>query len=252
MARLAVPVIVVCIGEGGSGGALALGVGNTVLMLENAVYSVISPESCAAIIYRDSGQGRAGRGRAAADRAKTCWSWADRRHRSRAARRRAGRSAMRRPEFLRQHLLARLDELTRPEPRPAGGTPLRQVPPDGEFLRVKKTIWMAIAFAVVVLGFLVFSSFRHDRVRCRGLHDVQRRTRLPHGAGADREGRAAHGHHNACAQLASGVTEPISARTRRPIGALADAVIPNASDPSAKSAYASVYGWHRAERPGVK
>src|SRR5579863_7737582 len=54
MARLAVPVICVCIGEGGSGGALALGVGNHVLMLENAVYSVISPESCAAIIYRDS------------------------------------------------------------------------------------------------------------------------------------------------------------------------------------------------------
>src|SRR6185369_3264389 len=56
MSRLTVPVIVVCIGEGGSGGALALGVGNTVLMLENAVYSVISPESCAAIIYRDSGK----------------------------------------------------------------------------------------------------------------------------------------------------------------------------------------------------
>jgi len=56
MARLAVPVVVVCIGEGGSGGALALGVGNTVLMFENAVYSVISPESCASIIYRDSGK----------------------------------------------------------------------------------------------------------------------------------------------------------------------------------------------------
>ena len=56
MARLATPVISVCIGEGGSGGALALGVGNVVLMLENAVYSVISPESCAAIIYRDSGK----------------------------------------------------------------------------------------------------------------------------------------------------------------------------------------------------
>jgi acetyl-CoA carboxylase carboxyl transferase subunit alpha len=54
MARLHVPVISVCIGEGGSGGALALGVANHVLMLENAVYSVISPESCAAIIYRDS------------------------------------------------------------------------------------------------------------------------------------------------------------------------------------------------------
>ncbi len=54
MARLGVPVIVVVIGEGGSGGALALGIGNRIYMLENAVYSVISPESCAAIIYRDS------------------------------------------------------------------------------------------------------------------------------------------------------------------------------------------------------
>ena len=54
MARLAVPVICVCIGEGGSGGALALGVGNHVLMMENSVYSVISPESCAAIVWRDS------------------------------------------------------------------------------------------------------------------------------------------------------------------------------------------------------
>jgi acetyl-CoA carboxylase carboxyl transferase subunit alpha len=54
MSRLPVPIISVCIGEGGSGGALALGVANHVLMLENAVYSVISPESCAAIIWRDS------------------------------------------------------------------------------------------------------------------------------------------------------------------------------------------------------
>jgi acetyl-CoA carboxylase carboxyl transferase subunit alpha len=54
MSRLSTPVIVICIGEGGSGGALALGVGNRVFMLENAVYSVISPESCAAIIWRDS------------------------------------------------------------------------------------------------------------------------------------------------------------------------------------------------------
>jgi len=57
MARLETPVIVTCIGEGGSGGALALGVGNVVLMMENAIYSVISPESCAAIIWRDAGQG---------------------------------------------------------------------------------------------------------------------------------------------------------------------------------------------------
>ncbi len=57
MARLGTPIIVVVIGEGGSGGALALGVGNRVLMLENSIYSVISPESCAAIIYRDAAQG---------------------------------------------------------------------------------------------------------------------------------------------------------------------------------------------------
>ena len=50
------PVIAVVIGEGGSGGALAIGVANRVYMLENAYYSVISPESCAAIIYRDSGK----------------------------------------------------------------------------------------------------------------------------------------------------------------------------------------------------
>jgi acetyl-CoA carboxylase carboxyl transferase subunit alpha len=56
MSRLGVPIIVVVIGEGGSGGALGIGVGNTVLMLENAIYSVISPESCAAIIYRDAGK----------------------------------------------------------------------------------------------------------------------------------------------------------------------------------------------------
>jgi acetyl-CoA carboxylase carboxyl transferase subunit alpha len=56
MSRLRVPVITVVIGEGGSGGALGLGVANRVYMLENAYYSVISPESCAAIIYRDSGR----------------------------------------------------------------------------------------------------------------------------------------------------------------------------------------------------
>lgn len=54
MSELTVPVICACIGEGGSGGALAVGVGNAVLILENGVYSVISPESCAAIVWRDA------------------------------------------------------------------------------------------------------------------------------------------------------------------------------------------------------
>lgn len=56
MAKLRVPVIVTVIGEGGSGGALAIGVGDRVLMLENAIYSVISPEGCAAILWKDSSQ----------------------------------------------------------------------------------------------------------------------------------------------------------------------------------------------------
>src|SRR5580700_3778198 len=56
MSRLGVPVVTIVIGEGGSGGALGLGIANRVYMLENAYYSVISPESCAAIIYRDSGK----------------------------------------------------------------------------------------------------------------------------------------------------------------------------------------------------
>jgi acetyl-CoA carboxylase carboxyl transferase subunit alpha len=56
MSRLGVPVIAIVIGEGGSGGALGIGIANRVYMLENAYYSVITPESCAAIIYRDSGK----------------------------------------------------------------------------------------------------------------------------------------------------------------------------------------------------
>ena len=53
MAGLTVPIIVTVTGEGGSGGALALGVGDRVLMFEHAVYSVISPEGCAAILWKD-------------------------------------------------------------------------------------------------------------------------------------------------------------------------------------------------------
>ena len=56
MAKLEVPVVAVVIGEGGSGGALALGVADRVLMMENAIYSVISPEGCASILWKDPTQ----------------------------------------------------------------------------------------------------------------------------------------------------------------------------------------------------
>jgi len=54
MSALQTPIICIVLGEGGSGGALGIGLGDRILMLENAIYSVISPEGCAAILFRDS------------------------------------------------------------------------------------------------------------------------------------------------------------------------------------------------------
>ena len=58
LARLGVPIVSCIIGEGGSGGAIAIAVADRVLMQENAIYSVISPEGCAAILWRDAGEAR--------------------------------------------------------------------------------------------------------------------------------------------------------------------------------------------------
>jgi acetyl-CoA carboxylase carboxyl transferase subunit alpha len=58
MAGLRVPIVTCVIGEGGSGGALGIAVADRVLMMENAIYSVISPEGCAAILWRDAGEAR--------------------------------------------------------------------------------------------------------------------------------------------------------------------------------------------------
>jgi acetyl-CoA carboxylase carboxyl transferase alpha subunit len=58
LARLGVPIVSCIIGEGGSGGAIAIAVADRVLMQEHAIYSVISPEGCAAILWRDAGEAR--------------------------------------------------------------------------------------------------------------------------------------------------------------------------------------------------
>jgi len=107
MARLRVPVVSVVIGEGGSGGALGLGVANRVYMMENSIYSVISPESCAAIIWARFGQGRTGRrsfetGGPQPARARHC-----RRNRSGTGRRRPKRLRPRRPKRSASHSVPR-------------------------------------------------------------------------------------------------------------------------------------------------
>lgn len=58
MAGLKVPIISIVIGEGSSGGALAIGVGNKILMLENAIYSILSPEGYASILWKDSSRAK--------------------------------------------------------------------------------------------------------------------------------------------------------------------------------------------------
>jgi acetyl-CoA carboxylase carboxyl transferase subunit alpha len=58
MVTLQIPIVTIVIGEGGSGGALAIGVGDRILMLEHSIYSVISPEGCAAILWKDGEKGK--------------------------------------------------------------------------------------------------------------------------------------------------------------------------------------------------
>ncbi len=58
MSRLRVPILSIVIGEGGSGGALALGVGDRIYMLEHSIYSILSPEGFAAILWKDSSKAK--------------------------------------------------------------------------------------------------------------------------------------------------------------------------------------------------
>ena len=87
MARLEVPIVACVIGEGGSGGAIAIALADRVLMQENAIYSVISPEGCAAILWRDAGEARKAAAAFKPDAAHCLELGVDRRDRPRARRR---------------------------------------------------------------------------------------------------------------------------------------------------------------------
>ncbi len=110
MTRLRTPIVAVITGEGGSGGALAIAVGDVVVALENAVYSVISPEGCASILWRTADEAPAAAAGDADDRRRSARA---RRHRHR--RPRAGRGRPRRPAETARRLRAivadRLDAL---------------------------------------------------------------------------------------------------------------------------------------------
>ena len=93
MAELKIPIICTVIGEGGSGGALAIGVGDRTLMLEYSTYSVISPEGCASILWKSADKARDAAENLAPHRQAPARAQPDRPHRARAAGRRAPRPA---------------------------------------------------------------------------------------------------------------------------------------------------------------
>jgi acetyl-CoA carboxylase carboxyl transferase subunit alpha len=97
MARLETPIVTAVIGEGGSGGALAIAVADVVVMFENSVYSVISPEGCASILWRDGKKSALARRRSEADRRGSRPPEGGRWRPARTAWRRASRPPARRP-----------------------------------------------------------------------------------------------------------------------------------------------------------
>ena len=118
MAGLATPIVCIVTGEGGSGGALAIGVGNRVLMLEYAIYSVISPEGCAAILWGDAAKAPEAAGAHAGHGAGTAPPRGHRRHHSRAGRGSPSRlGAGRRPICARRSAISSGDCAGCPAPR---------------------------------------------------------------------------------------------------------------------------------------
>ena len=196
MSRLGVPVVTIVIGEGGSGGALGLGVANRVYMLENAYYSVISPESCAAIIYRDSGK--------AAEAARALRLTAvgsegaglDRRHHPRTAPKALTPIPTKPPSSSRKQSAARWRSLRPRSRQGADRRSLQQIPPHGEFLRggprrMNKTVVIGIVFVVAGAGVPGLFEHAHRQVSRGSVRGFHGRNRMPDGLGRHAGSRAA-------------------------------------------------------------
>ena len=133
MARLTVPIVACVIGEGGSGGAIAIALADRVLMQENAIYSVISPEGCAAILWRDAGEAQKAAAALQAGRCALPRARRDRRDRARARGRGAERPRRRPRGCSTKSLVEALDAARGHLRRRARRRRRREVPGDGRF-----------------------------------------------------------------------------------------------------------------------
>ncbi len=163
MAALEVPIVVVVTGEGGSGGALAVGIGDRILMMEHAVYSVISPEGCAAILWKDQSEVQ----RAASALRLTVQRPAPLRHHRRDPARAAGRSTHgpgpgdpHGGRRVAQGAVGAASGQAQRPPKaavrqvPGDGVLLGTVTPTGRFLRRFSTL-LLIAWVAVLVGLFV-------------------------------------------------------------------------------------------------
>lgn len=227
MSRLGVPIITVVIGEGGSGGALGLGIANRIYMLENAYYSVITPESCAAIIYRDSGkapQAAQALRLTAADLKQLALIDDIVPEPPEGAHADPDKAA----ELLKETLRKALDETVAISPaqlvderyqkfRHMGNAFLSQAVRSGE-AGISRPAMAGIVFVLAILGALIYMSvgLMHQGARCEVCMEFNGRTNCKTVSGDTQDNALRTAISSACADIVSGVTETMQCEHSSP------------------------------------
>ena len=221
MSRLRCPVIAVIIGEGGSGGALAIGVANRVYMLENAYYSVISPESCAAIIWRDSGKARACCRGAEVNSSGSAAASDHRRHCAGTGRRRT-EDVEAASASLRETLKKALAELAGVSREQLISDRYEKFRAHGELLPrgdALKKFGLIIVFVIAMAALIAYSTSRATgrEVQSEDLHGIQWPDRMQNCQRRFGNGRAPHRPLKARAPISlRGVTETVNCQNTSP------------------------------------